>query len=157
MLDEDIQKLGRWSSESFRLYFTTSAQTLYNLNMNIQTGRPVALTRAWTNPPPPLLPFPFIFPIYLLLGHICLGYFSSYIKPRGLDRRPGTLNSRADHFHPSEARASWLTRSLQVTGPTPDVCLKILVLVPKKIKLKNPMKAFFSIYFLTNQKKRSSA
>lgn len=46
MLDEDTQKLGRWSSESFRLYFTTSAQTLYNLNMSFQTGRPVALQRA---------------------------------------------------------------------------------------------------------------
>lgn len=46
MLDENIQKLGRWSSESFRLYFTTSAQTLYNLNMNFQTGRPVALPQA---------------------------------------------------------------------------------------------------------------
>lgn len=34
MLDEDIQRLGRWRSESFRLYFTTSAQTLYNLNMS---------------------------------------------------------------------------------------------------------------------------
>lgn len=29
ILDEDIQKLGRWSSDSFRLYFTTSAQTFY--------------------------------------------------------------------------------------------------------------------------------
>ena len=46
MLDEDIQKLGRWSSETFGLYFTTSAQTLFNLNMNLQTGRPVALPRA---------------------------------------------------------------------------------------------------------------
>lgn len=45
MLDEDIQKLGRWSSDSFRLYFTTSAQTLYNLDMNFQTGRPVVLSR----------------------------------------------------------------------------------------------------------------
>ena len=46
MLDEDIQKLGRWTSASFRLYFVASAQTLYNLNMNFKTGRPVALPRA---------------------------------------------------------------------------------------------------------------
>lgn len=48
MLEEDIQKLGRWSGESFRLYYVTSAQMLYNLNMNFQTGRPVALPRATT-------------------------------------------------------------------------------------------------------------
>lgn len=48
MLNDDIQKLGRWSGESFRLYFTTSTQTLYNLNMNFQTGCPVALPRAST-------------------------------------------------------------------------------------------------------------
>lgn len=46
MLDENIQKLGQWSSKSFRLYFTTSAQTLYNLNINFQMGHPVALPRA---------------------------------------------------------------------------------------------------------------
>lgn len=46
MLDEDIQKLGRWSSESLRLYSTTSAQTLYNLYLNFQTGRSVALPQA---------------------------------------------------------------------------------------------------------------
>ncbi len=46
MLDEDIQKLGRWTSASFRLYFVASTQTLYNLNMNFQTGRPVALPTA---------------------------------------------------------------------------------------------------------------
>lgn len=34
MLDKDIQKLGRWTSASFRLYFVASAQTLFNLNMN---------------------------------------------------------------------------------------------------------------------------
>ena len=43
---EDIQKLGRWTSPAFLLYFTSSAQTLYNLNRNFQTGRPVALPRA---------------------------------------------------------------------------------------------------------------
>lgn len=46
MLDKDIQKLGQWRSEIFRLYFTTSAQTLYNLYLNFQTGHPVALARA---------------------------------------------------------------------------------------------------------------
>lgn len=44
---EDIRKLGRWNGESFRLYYTTSLYTLYNLDMNFQTGRSVALSRAW--------------------------------------------------------------------------------------------------------------
>lgn len=46
MLDEDIQKLSRWTSASFCFYFVASAQTLYNLNMNFQTSRPVALPQA---------------------------------------------------------------------------------------------------------------
>lgn len=40
MLEDDIQKLDRWSSESFRLYFATSTQTLYNLNMNFRPSTP---------------------------------------------------------------------------------------------------------------------
>lgn len=62
MLDKDIQKLSRWTSASFRLYFVASAQTLFNLNMNFRTDRPVALPTAppiaWLktaipNPPTP--------------------------------------------------------------------------------------------------------
>lgn len=34
MLDEMIQKLGRWTSNAFRLYFTTSPESLYNLNLS---------------------------------------------------------------------------------------------------------------------------
>ncbi len=45
ILDDDIQKLACWSSENFHFYFTTSAQTLYNLNINFQTRRLLALPR----------------------------------------------------------------------------------------------------------------
>lgn len=48
MLDEHIHRLGRWSSDSSCLYFTTSAQTLYNLNINFQTWRPIALSQGIT-------------------------------------------------------------------------------------------------------------
>ncbi len=43
MLDEHIQKLGRWSSQAFHLYFQTSTATLYSLNLRFQTGRPPAV------------------------------------------------------------------------------------------------------------------
>ncbi len=39
MLDSQIQKLGRWTSNSFQLYFETSSETLFNLNLRFQTGR----------------------------------------------------------------------------------------------------------------------
>ena len=43
MLDEHIQKLGRWSSQTFQLYFKTSSASLYSLNLRFQTGRPPAV------------------------------------------------------------------------------------------------------------------
>ena len=46
MLDEMIQKLGRWTSNTFRLYFTTSPESLYNLNLSFQKGMPLAVPRA---------------------------------------------------------------------------------------------------------------
>lgn len=36
MLDESIQKLGRWSSNAFKLYFTTTPEALFNLNLSFQ-------------------------------------------------------------------------------------------------------------------------
>ncbi len=39
MLDEHIQKLGRWSSQAFQLYCQTSTASLYSLNLCFQTGR----------------------------------------------------------------------------------------------------------------------
>lgn len=46
MLDESIQRLGRWTSNAFRLYFTTSPETLFNLNLSFQKGIPLAVPRA---------------------------------------------------------------------------------------------------------------
>lgn len=38
VLDEHIQILGRWISQSFQLYFSTSKAKLYSLNRQFQTG-----------------------------------------------------------------------------------------------------------------------
>lgn len=46
MLDEMIQRLGRWTSNAFKLYFTTSPESLYNLNLSFQKGMPLAVPRA---------------------------------------------------------------------------------------------------------------
>ena len=50
MLDSQIQKPGRWTSNSFQLYFETSSETLFNLNLRFQTGRPLAIPRAVEKP-----------------------------------------------------------------------------------------------------------
>ena len=39
MLAERIQKLGRWSSDAFKLYFKDSVKSLYNLSFRFQKGR----------------------------------------------------------------------------------------------------------------------
>jgi len=44
ILDEHIQRLGRWSSNAFRLYFNTSQSELFRLNRTFQTGRPPPFT-----------------------------------------------------------------------------------------------------------------
>lgn len=45
MLNSQIQKLGRWTSNSYQLYFETSSETLFNLNLRFQTGRPLSIPR----------------------------------------------------------------------------------------------------------------
>lgn len=45
MLDENIQRLGRWTSNVFRLYFKTSPATLFNLNLSFQKSIPLAVLR----------------------------------------------------------------------------------------------------------------
>ena len=50
MLDQHIQKLGRWTSKSFQLYFETSVSSLYTLSMRFQTGRAMSYTQQ-TSPP----------------------------------------------------------------------------------------------------------
>ncbi len=50
MLDEMIQRIGRWTSNAFRLYFTTSPESLYNLNLSFQKGMPLAVPRTVVPP-----------------------------------------------------------------------------------------------------------
>jgi hypothetical protein len=46
MLDENIQRLGRWTSSAFQLYFKTSPSALFHLNLHFQKGTPLAVPRA---------------------------------------------------------------------------------------------------------------
>ncbi len=46
ILDETIQRLGRWTSNAFKLYFTTTLETLFNFNLRFQKGRPLAALQA---------------------------------------------------------------------------------------------------------------
>ena len=50
MLDEMIQRLGRWTSNAFCSYSTTSPESLYNLNLSFQKGMPLAVPRAVVPP-----------------------------------------------------------------------------------------------------------
>jgi hypothetical protein len=45
MLDENIQRLRRWTSNAFQLYFKTSMESRFHLNLNFQQGRPLAIPR----------------------------------------------------------------------------------------------------------------
>ncbi len=45
MLDESIQRLGRWTSNAFKPDFTTTSETLFNLNLSFQKGVPLAVSR----------------------------------------------------------------------------------------------------------------
>lgn len=45
MLDKSIQRLGKWTSNAFILYFTTSLEVLFNLNLSFQKGITLAVTR----------------------------------------------------------------------------------------------------------------
>ncbi|KAJ5267283.1 hypothetical protein N7478_010091 [Penicillium angulare] len=51
--DDQIQVLGRWTSEAFRVYFTTNASVLYKLNRQFQTGSPAPLSLLLPPPSPP--------------------------------------------------------------------------------------------------------
>lgn len=53
ILDDQIQVLGRWTSEAFRVYFTTNASVLYKLNHQFQTGSPAPLSLLVPPPSPP--------------------------------------------------------------------------------------------------------
>lgn len=43
MLDESIQRLGHWTSNSFQLYFKASSAPLFHLNLSFQKGTPLAV------------------------------------------------------------------------------------------------------------------
>lgn len=45
ILDESIQRLSRWTSNAFKLYFTITSKTLFNLKLNFQKGMPLAVPR----------------------------------------------------------------------------------------------------------------
>ena len=51
MLDESIQRLGRWISTAFKLYFTITSETLFNLNRSFQKVMPLAVPRAKVQEP----------------------------------------------------------------------------------------------------------
>ena len=44
MLEEHIQKLGRWTSRAFQLYFETLVSSLYTLSKRFQTGQTLSYT-----------------------------------------------------------------------------------------------------------------
>jgi hypothetical protein len=46
MLNENIQRLERWTSNAFRLYFKVSIETRFNLNLNFQMRRSLVISRA---------------------------------------------------------------------------------------------------------------
>ncbi len=51
MLDGSILRLGRWTSNPFKLYFTTTPEALFNLNLSFQKGMPLAIPRATVQRP----------------------------------------------------------------------------------------------------------
>ncbi|KAF4769439.1 hypothetical protein HAV15_008849 [Penicillium sp. str.  len=53
ILDDQIQVLGRWTSDAFRVYFTTNTSVLYKLNHQFQTGSPAPLSLLLPPPSPP--------------------------------------------------------------------------------------------------------
>ncbi len=46
MLNESIQRLSCWISNAFKLYFITTPETLFNLNLSFQKSIPLAVPRA---------------------------------------------------------------------------------------------------------------
>ena len=51
MLDKSIQRLRRWTSNAFKLYFTTIPETMFNLNLSFQKGIPLAVPWATVQGP----------------------------------------------------------------------------------------------------------
>jgi integrase len=56
ILHDQIQALGRWSSDAFRLYFSTPSSILYAWNRQFQTGLPAPISPPPTPPPSNLGP-----------------------------------------------------------------------------------------------------
>ncbi len=51
MLDKSIQRLGCWTSNAFKLYFTTTPETLFKLNFSFQKGMLLAVLRVTVQGP----------------------------------------------------------------------------------------------------------
>ena len=51
ILEYDIQRLGRWSSEAFKGYFHISQAYKFHLNRRFQTGRSVPVIQTSLNVP----------------------------------------------------------------------------------------------------------
>ncbi len=51
MLNESIQRPGGWTSNAFKLYFTTTPETLFNLNLSFQKSMLLAVPRATVQGP----------------------------------------------------------------------------------------------------------
>ncbi len=51
MLDETLQRLGRWTSKAFKLYFSTIPETLFHLNLSFKKGMPLAVPRTTVQGP----------------------------------------------------------------------------------------------------------
>ncbi len=51
MLDESILRLSRWTSNAFKLYFTTTPETLFDLNPSFKKGMPITVPRATVQGP----------------------------------------------------------------------------------------------------------
>jgi hypothetical protein len=49
---DQIQTLGRWSSQAFKVYFTTSPATLYSYSVQFQTGKPLSFGNRFDQLPP---------------------------------------------------------------------------------------------------------
>ena len=51
VLVERIQRLGCWTSNAFKLHFTTKPETLFNFNLSLEKSVPLAVPRAVVSAP----------------------------------------------------------------------------------------------------------
>ncbi len=113
MLDKSIQRLGRWTSNAIKLYFTTMPETLFNLNLSFQKGISLAVSRGVVSEPVISSKSveamregkggnsPYISPYLSLVNHIyTLSFWARYF---GQDCQPGQAKPGLDLRTPSTA------------------------------------------------------